>query len=273
MVAAWCSIAVLVTVWVSWRVDRTPAIDEALGGETEHESLRWTAGTLSSLGSLDSRVVVVAIVLTGLLAARRYADGLYVVVVVFTVHVVERVLKGLEGRWRPVDPEGGYFLPDALRVVVMGGVVVVAMAWWLVRGASVWRLTGVVALVLLLSVFGRLPGTIDVPERADSFPSGHAANTMALAAALLLIRSDVMSRTMTTVVVAAGALSVIAIGWSRVALGYHHPSDVIGGWALALAIAVALDAARRRAVGRRRPPDEPDDGPPPNESDRLLRSG
>jgi membrane-associated phospholipid phosphatase len=247
---------------VSWRVDRTPALDEALGGEAEHEGLRRTAGAMSSLGSLDSRIVLLAIILTGLFAMRRYVDGLYVVLVVNTVHAVERVVKRLEGRGRPIDPEAGYFLSDAVRLVAMVAVVAIAIVWWLLRGSSIWRLVGVAGLSVILYLLGWLARTIDVPERTDSFPSGHAANSMALAAALLMIRRGPMTRG-ATVVVFAGVVSVLAIGWSRVTLGYHYPTDVIGGWALALLIAVALDASRRVAGQRLWPAREPVNVPRP----------
>jgi len=56
-----------------------------------------------------------------------------------------------------------------------------------------------------------------------SFPSGHAAGAvvvLVLAAALISGRG----------LVPAMAAVVIAIGCSRVAMGVHWPSDVIGGW-------------------------------------------
>ena len=32
-----------------------------------------------------------------------------------------------------------------------------------------------------------------------------------------------------------GAILAIAIGWTRLYLGVHYPSDILGGWALAIA--------------------------------------
>ncbi len=236
--------AVLTWAWVSWRIDRIPPVDETLGGETGHEGLRWTAGTLSSLGSLEARVVVLAIVLTGLFAARRYVDGLFVIAVVNVVHALERVVKADQGRWRPPDPEGGYFLSDPIRLALLVTAVGGATIWWWVRGGSPWRLVSVGALSVVLYMLGWFAGAIDVPARSSSFPSGHAANTMALAAALLLIRRRPSQRRVTVAVVAVAAVYVLSIGWSRVALGYHHPTDVIAGWALAIVVAVVLDAGR-----------------------------
>ena len=81
-----------------------------------------------------------------------------------------------------------------------------------------------------------------------SFPSGHAANGLItwLALALLLPR-----RARSALVAAALRLSA-RIGLSRVVLGVHWPSDVIGGWALGLAWTLGLIALthRRGLTGR-----------------------
>jgi undecaprenyl-diphosphatase len=56
-----------------------------------------------------------------------------------------------------------------------------------------------------------------------SFPSGHAAGAvvvLVLAAALITGRG----------LVPAMMVVALAIGWSRVAMGVHWPSDVLGGW-------------------------------------------
>ncbi|GAB2632501.1 phosphatase PAP2 family protein [Kribbella swartbergensis] len=61
-----------------------------------------------------------------------------------------------------------------------------------------------------------------------SFPSGHAANTAALVGALALI----LRRRLWMVV---GAAVLTVVGLSQLALGRHYPSDVVAGWAWALA--------------------------------------
>lgn len=85
--------------------------------------------------------------------------------------------------------------------------------------------------------------------RGDSFPSGHAMSSAALVLALVLTLPPGRLRTALAVV---GPLYVLAVGFSRVYLGVHYPSDVLGGWSLALAwaVAVAMAARRREPDGR-----------------------
>lgn len=66
-----------------------------------------------------------------------------------------------------------------------------------------------------------------------SFPSGHTANATItwLAIALLLP----VPHRLRPILVGVGLAVALQVGWSRVALGVHWPSDVIGGWGFGLA--------------------------------------
>lgn len=65
-----------------------------------------------------------------------------------------------------------------------------------------------------------------------SFPSGHSLGSMVAYGVLLLVFLPIVPpRSRRQVVVAVAAL-VVAIGLSRIALGVHYPSDVLGGWLL-----------------------------------------
>jgi undecaprenyl-diphosphatase len=77
-----------------------------------------------------------------------------------------------------------------------------------------------------------------------SFPSGHAAGAMILYLMLALVLTT-GTRWKWPAVIAA--LSIVAVvGLSRVMLGVHWPSDVIGGWAFGLLwVMLALPLAER----------------------------
>ena len=71
-----------------------------------------------------------------------------------------------------------------------------------------------------------------VVVKTSSFPSGHAASSMIfyLTLAVALVPGHRARR-----VAAAGAILLsLLIGTSRVMLGVHWPSDVVGGWAFGL---------------------------------------
>jgi len=77
-----------------------------------------------------------------------------------------------------------------------------------------------------------------VPPQADfSFPSGHATYSMTFVLALVLLNWDSPRRPW---LLALGGLFALGIGFSRVYLGVHYPSDVLGGWLLAIAWALTL---------------------------------
>ena len=75
--------------------------------------------------------------------------------------------------------------------------------------------------------------------KSPSFPSGHALESTAIyvTVALLAVRHGVRSR-LRWLLVVVSLLLVFLIGFSRVYLGYHYATDVIGGWAGGLAIAL-----------------------------------
>lgn len=78
------------------------------------------------------------------------------------------------------------------------------------------------------------------------FPSMHATIAFAMAQGLLLaphIRRMALGRP----VIAAAWLCAVGIGWSRVCLGVHTPSDVLGG-ALVGVCAASLTAAAIRQL-------------------------
>ncbi|HSD31074.1 MAG TPA: phosphatase PAP2 family protein [Gemmatimonadales bacterium] len=77
-----------------------------------------------------------------------------------------------------------------------------------------------------------------------SFPSGHAVAASALYVTLALLAAGVERRAgPRRLLIASGVLVAVLVAWSRVYLGVHYLTDVVGG--LMLGTAGAIVAARR----------------------------
>ncbi|MEU8260979.1 phosphatase PAP2 family protein [Micromonospora sp. NPDC048999] len=136
-------------------------------------------------------------------------------------------------------------------------------ALWVVTTMTVGGLLGALVKVLV----GRhRPELLDPVARASgfAFPSGHALNaTLAAGVLLLVFLPFVRDRRPLRWALWTGAVLVpVVTGLSRVALGVHWTSDVVGGWLLGLAVLAATTAAFGGWQARtgRRPP-------------RLVREG
>ena len=126
-----------------------------------------------------------------------------------------------------------------------------------------WRLalyllvTGAGALTLdpvLKALVGRLRPVVAHPVaygNGDSFPSGHALGSIICYGALLLVflpaTRGIWRRVFTAVIVTL----IVAIGASRLLLGVHFLSDVLGAWALGITwlglTAFAFELSRQAA--------------------------
>ena len=78
---------------------------------------------------------------------------------------------------------------------------------------------------------------------STSFPSGHAGNSMAVFLAIALIAVPARYRLAAVIVAVTASLIV---GLTRPYLGVHWPSDVVGGWAIGAAVAVAASLVAQR---------------------------
>ncbi|MFE6053385.1 phosphatase PAP2 family protein [Kitasatospora sp. NPDC056446] len=131
-------------------------------------------------------------------------------------------------------------LSDIGGTVTMRTLLGIAACWlWLIGARVLAGWAAAQALVgwgaqwaLKLAFDRRRPGFSDPVSHAGgpAFPSGHAmasAITCAVLVGLLWYRVRRRGRTAACAVAAA---TVLTIGWTRVALGVHWPSDVLAGW-------------------------------------------
>ena len=136
-----------------------------------------------------------------------------------------------------------------------------AAGWLMLRGSG-WRLP---ALLLGSAIGGRLlvdiqkialqrvrPDEFDHPVVVSTFafPSGHAANSMIVYLLLALLLVDNPRRR--AVAVFAALVLTLLVGTSRVLLGVHWPSDVIGGWSFGLLWVLLTLELQRRWTGLNR---------------------
>jgi len=127
----------------------------------------------------------------------------------------------------------------------------------LVLGASVFGSGAITAAIKLLVARDRpaLPLAIDGAERGFSFPSGHSLSSMALYGALAYLAVQYLPTWRSRTYAVSGLLTVaVAVAFSRLYLGYHWVSDVLGSWTLAgmwLASVFTADRILAERRGRR----------------------
>jgi membrane-associated phospholipid phosphatase len=165
------------------------------------------------------------------------------------------------------------------------------LAWQIVLGVVVlwllWRRLPRLALFVVITGAGssllnstvktavhRLRPVLTDPvahEGGLSFPSGHAQAAMVGYAILLLVFLPVLDGAWRRAAVTLAVFMVLAIGFSRVALGVHYVSDVVGGFVLGAAWVAAMAAAfNAMRVERGRRPVDVREGLEPEQAPRLA---
>ena len=90
------------------------------------------------------------------------------------------------------------------------------------------------------------PTRLTHPLADSAFPSGHATAAMSLALAALIV----VPRAWRPATAAAGSLFALAVSFSIVALAWHYPSDIVGGYLIASTWCLVALATLRAADAR-----------------------
>jgi len=166
------------------------------------------------------------------------------------------------------DPIGPAWIERGMRdITALGSTAVLAVMTlaaigflWLVRDrAAAWLLAVAVGggglLHSVLKVWIARPRPDLVPHGTEvvtmSFPSGHATmSTVAFLIGAALVARTQTSRAVKTYLMTVAVLLSLLVGFSRVYLGVHWPSDVLAGWCLGGAWAYLCWSTARR-IGKR----------------------
>ena len=128
--------------------------------------------------------------------------------------------------------------------------------FYLIAGLAGWA-----ASSSLKAVFARPRPTVTTHLDGAgwwSFPSGHTMeSTIVLGLGILMVTGGMASRTAARRIRLLGAVVLAAIGFSRVYLGVHYPSDVLAGWLAGGAWVAAALAAFSAGRAELHPPSPP----------------
>jgi undecaprenyl-diphosphatase len=167
----------------------------------------------------------------------------------------------LEGPMRAVTALGYYWVVVPLLAIAM---IVFYLKGWKLSAALLFVSTagGIVLTTVLKAVFQRArPELFDSGYTASfySFPSGHATIAVGFYGMLALILAYQIQTPVRWLVAVGGLLLVLLIGFSRLYLGVHYPTDVLAGYLAAPLWVITVGAVyflwiwvRDLAPGKRR---------------------
>ena len=158
------------------------------------------------------------------------------------------------------------WLDDVARVVtglgliaIVGPAVLVGAAVLIAHRERARAAALVLGAVLVWSSVWIVKWLVDRPRPPDplvhttgqSYPSGHAANSVGWLALALAVAVVIPTRGGRIAAITVGALVALLVGLSRIYLRAHYASDVVGGEALAVAVyaltALVFDAQINRS--------------------------
>lgn len=183
-----------------------------------------------------------------------------------------RILLALRDPINPSAPVGPVWVQETARdLTSLGSIIVLSILTLAVSGYLFLARKSAAARLMIVAVFGGIalndllklvfarprPDLVYQAARVftSSFPSGHAE----LSAIAYLTIAALLAQTQSSFkigfyFIAVAALLTILIGVSRIYLGVHYPSDVLGGWCIGVAWALGCWAMltwiqRRGQVG------------------------
>ncbi|MFB7369447.1 phosphatase PAP2 family protein [Streptomyces sp. NPDC056222] len=154
--------------------------------------------------------------------------------------------------------------PWTMRALI--AVAVVVLWWRRERRLALWLtaaglLTAAVQQGMKWAVGRERPDWPDPVDSAQyaSFPSGHAMTATVSCGLLLWVLALHWRESWRgwSVIAVAALVSVLGVGWTRVYLGVHWPSDVVAGWLLGyclVIVSIITFRAYGRGAGRAGPP-------------------
>jgi undecaprenyl-diphosphatase len=152
--------------------------------------------------------------------------------------------------WQVITAAGGVLLVPIGAAVVLGllfaGRTRTAVIYGIaLLGSSLWA-----HVVKVTIARERPPGAALIPAPGYSFPSAHAlTSTVTYGLIGLLIWRSTWPRWARRVSLVALVGLIVLIGLSRIALGVHYPSDVVGGWLMGITIVAAVADLTDRQTG------------------------
>jgi len=121
----------------------------------------------------------------------------------------------------------------AVILAVVFVVLLLVVGWRRALGACITTGAGWLTTLVVKTVVaqprpstGGLTHLLHISPATLSYPSGHVVFAAALVSALAMVCRGTRSR---AIVLVVGALFVLAVGWSRLYVGVHYGTDVVGG--------------------------------------------